>query len=46
VDKDETRHLIGDLTDIYKYVSQIENRLKELEGGSAKGANQPVTERA
>ena len=30
VDKTETRHLIADLTDIYKLTEEIENRIKEL----------------
>jgi hypothetical protein len=29
--KDETRHLIGDLTDIYQFSAQIEGRLRELD---------------
>ena len=29
--KEETRHLIGDLTDIYKFGEQIEKRLRELD---------------
>lgn len=29
--KDETRHLIGDLTDIYQFAAQIEQRLRELD---------------
>ncbi len=31
-DKDETRHLIGDLTEIYQLSDHIEKRIKELEG--------------
>lgn len=31
VGKDETRHLISDLTDIYQYAGEIEARLKELD---------------
>ncbi|MET0295262.1 MAG: hypothetical protein ABW042_09625, partial [Phenylobacterium sp.] len=47
VDKDETRHLISDLTDIYQFAAQIEQRLKELEGPAAKGAKvQSVAEGA
>lgn len=29
--KDESRHVIGDLTDIYKFSDEIEKRLKELD---------------
>lgn len=32
VGKEETRHSISDITEIYNFVEQIENRLKELEG--------------
>jgi hypothetical protein len=42
VDKEETRHQINDLTDIYQYVPQIEARLKELEA-AAKGAKAAPT---
>lgn len=37
VDKDETRHAITELTDIYQYMPQIEARLRELEA-NGKGA--------
>jgi hypothetical protein len=30
--KDEARHVIGDVTDIYQFVGQIEARIRELEG--------------
>ncbi|GAW42305.1 hypothetical protein SH203_02721 [Brevundimonas sp. SH203] len=33
-EKGETRHLIGDLTDIYQLSDQIEARIKELEGAT------------
>ncbi len=33
--KEETRHIIGDLTDIYQFALQIEQRLKELDQGIA-----------
>jgi hypothetical protein len=32
VGKDETRHLIADMTEIYQYGAQIEARIKELDG--------------
>lgn len=46
--KEETRHLISDLTDIYQYAAQIEKRLKELDSeGSVKASgSQTVTEDA
>jgi hypothetical protein len=34
VGKDETRHHIGDLTDIYQFSDQIAQRLKELDGAN------------
>jgi hypothetical protein len=38
--KDEARHIIGDLTDIYQFTDQIEGRLRELEHGpQAKSAD-------
>lgn len=33
--KDESRHIIGDLTDIYKFSDEIEKRLKELDRSGA-----------
>lgn len=42
VDKEESRHLISDLTEIYQYMPQIEARLKELEA-TAKGAKSAAT---
>ncbi|CAN7304303.1 type I restriction endonuclease [Brevundimonas sp. LjRoot202] len=33
--KDEERHLLGDLTDIYKFEKQISARIAELESGKA-----------
>jgi hypothetical protein len=38
VGKEETRHLIGEVTDIYQYMRLIEARLKELEGMAGKPA--------
>ncbi|MBL8553266.1 MAG: type I restriction enzyme HsdR N-terminal domain-containing protein [Phenylobacterium sp.] len=47
VEKDETRHLISDLTDIYQHAAKIEKRLKELEGAGTKAAKgAPVAEGA
>jgi hypothetical protein len=33
--KDESRHLISELTEIYRYSSQVEARLRELDGSTA-----------
>lgn len=35
--KDEERHLLGDLTDIYKFEKQISARIAELESGRGEG---------
>lgn len=35
--KDEERHLLGDLTDIYKFEKQISARIAELESGKGEG---------
>lgn len=35
--KDEERHLLGDLTDIYKFEKQISARIAELESGNGEG---------
>ena len=35
--KDEERHLLGDLTDIYKFEKQISARIVELESGKGEG---------
>lgn len=35
--KDEERHLLGDLTDIYKFEKQIGARIAELESGKGEG---------
>jgi hypothetical protein len=42
VEKDETRHSISDLTDIYQYASQIEARLKELDPSVGKESKGPA----
>lgn len=47
--KDEARHLIGDLTDIYQFADQIERRLRELEqenGAKAAPSARKVSEEA
>lgn len=35
--KDEERHLLGDLTDIYKFEKQLSARIAELESGKGEG---------
>jgi hypothetical protein len=46
--KDETRHLISDLTDIYQFAGEIERRLRELEkeGPTKSRSDQRVPEEA
>jgi hypothetical protein len=40
--KDETRHHISDLTDLYQFADQIETRLKELEDASGGKQKRPA----